>query len=362
MPRFRPDLDGLVSYLPGRPIEEVAREVGIEPAGIIKLASNESPFGPFPGVGEAVAAAMGESNRYPDNDGYLLTQALANHLGVGEEFLWLGAGSTGLLGSIAYGLGGAGTSALYAWPSFVMYRIISRWSMTEPIEVRLDADYKHELSAMLAAVRADTSVIYLCNPNNPTGTVVGGEDVTRFVDSVPDSVVVVVDEAYHHFVSDPDYRSALPMAMERPNVVVLRTLSKVFALAAHRVGFAVGMPETLNALRRTQAPFTVNTAAQVAATTTLLQADEVEKRIAANAEGREVVTAALADRAILHAHSETNFVFLKIGDDSNATARQFLQRGIIIRPMSGGWIRVTVGTPVETAAFVDALDQIPRNR
>jgi len=362
MPRFRPDLDGLVSYLPGRPPEEVAREVGIDPVRIIKLASNESPFGPFPGVGEAVAAALGESNRYPDNDGYLLTQALADHLGVGEVFLWLGAGSTGLLGSIAYGLGGPGTSAVYAWPSFVMYRIISRWSMTDPIEVRLDAEYTHDLQAMLGAVRADTSLVYLCNPNNPTGTVVGGDDVERFVDSIPESVVVVVDEAYHHFVSDPAYRSAVPLALERPNVVVLRTLSKVFALAAHRVGFAVGMPETLDALRRTQAPFTVNTVAQVAAATTLPQAEELERRVAANAEGREVVSSALTDREILHASSQTNFVFLKIGDDSNAIAGQFLRKGIIIRPMSGGWIRVTIGSPAENAAFVDALDQVPRNR
>ncbi len=361
MPRFRPDLDGLVSYLPGRPIEEVAREVGVDTAGIIKLASNESPFGPFPGVGEAVAAAMGESNRYPDNDAYLLTRVLADHLGVGQEFLWLGAGSTGLLGSIAYGLGGAGTSAVYAWPSFVMYRIISRWSMTGPIEVRLDADYKHDLSAMLAAVRADTSLVYVCNPNNPTGTVVGGDDVARFVDSIPESVMIVVDEAYHHFVSDPDYRSALPLALERPNVVVLRTLSKVFALAAHRVGFAVGMPATIDALRRTQAPFTVNTAAQVAATTTLPQAEELQRRIAANAEGRDVVSSALEDREILHARSETNFVFLKIGDDSNAIADQFLRLGIIIRPMSGGWIRVTIGSPAENSAFVDALDLVPHS-
>ncbi len=358
MPRFRPDLDGLVTYVPGRPIEEVAREVGINPAEIVKLASNESPDGPFPGVAEAVAAAIGESNRYPDNDAHLLTQALANHVGVEKEFLWLGAGSTGLLGSIAYGLGGAGTSAVYARPSFVMYRIISRWSMTDPIEVRLDKSYTHDLSAMLAAVRPDTSLIYLCNPNNPTGTVVGGDELTRFVDSIPESVVIVVDEAYHHFVSDPGYRSSLPLALERPNLVVLRTLSKVFALAAHRVGFAVGMPETLQALKRTQAPFTVSTIAQVAATTTLSQNAELEKRIAANARGRDMVLSALSDREILHSHSETNFVFLKIGDDSNAAAEQFVRRGIIIRPMSRGWIRVTIGAAAENAAFVDALDQI----
>lgn len=356
MPRFRPDLDGLLTYVPGRPIEDVARDVGIDPADIIKLASNESPYGPFPGVDEAVAKAIRDSNRYPDNDAHVLTGALAEHLSVDSKHLWLGAGSTGLLGSIAYGAGGPGTSAVYAWPSFVMYRIISRWSMTEAIEVRLNEGYTHDLSSLAAAVRPDTTLVYLCNPNNPTGTVVGGGDIEKFVSSVPESVLVVVDEAYHHFVADPSYRSAVPLALERPNVLVLRTLSKVFALAAHRIGFAVGMPETLQLMTRTQAPFTVNTVAQVAATTTLPQSEELERRITANAEGREQLLAAVSARQIPHSQSETNFVFMKVGDDSQATADKFVARGVIIRPMSGGWIRVTVGLPSENHAFIDALD------
>jgi histidinol-phosphate aminotransferase len=356
MPRLRPDLDGLVTYVPGRPIEEVARDLGIDPAAIIKLASNESPYGPFSGVAEAVARAVGDSNRYPDNEAHLLTVVLADHLSVDRKHLWLGAGSTGLLGSIAYGAGGPGTSAVYAWPSFVMYRIISRWSMTEPIEVRLNESFTHDLSAIRGAIRPDTTLVYLCNPNNPTGTVVGGSDLEAFVDSVPESVLVVVDEAYHHFVGDSAYRSALPLALERPNVLVLRTLSKVFALAAHRIGFAVGLPETLGAMTRTQAPFTVNTVAQVAATVTLSQSGELERRITANALGRAQVLDAVSARGILHSHSESNFVFMKLGDDSQRVAAKFESRGIIIRPMSGGWVRVTVGLPPENQAFIEALD------
>lgn len=358
MPRFRPDLEGLVTYVPGRPIDEVAREFDLDPDSIVKLASNESPEGPFPGVAEAVALAVQQSNRYPDNDAFELVAVLADHLKVDQENLWLGAGSTGLLGAIAYGLGGPGTSAVYAWPSFVMYRIISRWAMTDAIEVRLDEGFALDLNAMADAINETTTVVYLCNPNNPTGTVVSSAAVATFIDSVPESVLVVVDEAYHHFVTDDRYGSAVPIALERDNVVILRTLSKVFAMAAHRIGIAIGHPGTLAALQRTQAPFTVNAIAQAAAIATLGQPDELARRVAANAAGRQDLLQALDSRNILHSHSEANFVFLRMGVDSRKAADAFLHRGIIVRPMSSGWLRVTVGLPAENEKFIVALDQI----
>lgn len=356
MPHFRPDLEGLVTYVPGRPIDEVAREIGMDPSDIVKLASNESPEGPFPGVAEAVARVLTGSNRYPDSDVHDLTVAMADELEIAPDQVWFGAGSTGLLGAIALSMGGPGTSAVYGWPSFVMYRIISRWAGTEAVEVPVDSRYVHDLDAMRAAIRDDTTVVYVCNPNNPTGTIVPGDALDDFVRSVPESVLVVVDEAYHHFVSDPLYRSSLGLASELPNVVVLRTFSKVYGLAAHRVGYAVGEADLLRHLRRTQAPFTVSAAAQAAAIASLGDDAELMRRVNANVAGRHHLSGVFFERGLDHADSQTNFVYFRLGDDSDIAASSFLRQGVIVRPLSGGWIRVTIGTPIENERFVSALD------
>ncbi len=356
MPHFRSDLEGLVTYVPGRPIEDVAREIGIDPDEIVKLASNESPDGPFPGVSKAIAAVLDGANRYPDSDVHDLSTAMAVDLGVRTDQVWFGAGSTGLLGAIALSMGGAGTSAVYAWPSFVMYRIISRWAGTQAVEVPLDADDRHDLEAMRAAIRDDTTVVYVCNPNNPTGTIVSGDALAAFIGSVPESALVVVDEAYHHFVSDPSYRSFLDAATERPNVLVLRTFSKVYGLAALRIGYAVGEAGLLDNLRRTQAPFTVSAVAQAAAIASLGDDGEMKRRVEANSAGRHHLAGVFAERGLDHADSQTNFVYFRLGDDSRVVAESFVRQGVIVRPLSGGWIRVTIGTPSESERFVSALD------
>lgn len=358
MPTFRPDLSGLITYVPGRPIADVARDLDIDPDEIVKLASNESPYGPFPGVTEAVARAVAESNRYPDDGTSGLPGAIAADLGVGSDRVWIGAGSTGLLTNIAAAVGGPGTSAVFAWPSFVMYRIISRWAMSQPVEVPLDSRMSHDLDAMKAAVRGDTTVVYICNPNNPTGTVVPGDEVEGLITSMPDSVLTVVDEAYHHFVDEGSYRSAVPLAASRHNVVVLRTFSKIYALAAHRVGYAIGTPETLENLRRTQAPFTVTSLSQAAALASIGQTDEIERRRVANAAGRQFLAGVLAGRGVEFVPSQTNFIYFRPGPGSKVTGDLFLNHGVIVRPMSEGWLRVTVGSPEENERFVNALDRI----
>jgi histidinol-phosphate aminotransferase len=356
MPHFRPDLEGLVTYVPGRPIDEVAREIGMDVADIVKLASNESPEGPFPGVADAVAGVLTGSNRYPDSDVHDLTLAMADDLEVEPDQVWFGAGSTGLLGAIALSMGGPRTSAVYAWPSFVMYRIISRWAGTEAVEVPVDSRHVHDLDAMRAAVREDTTVVYVCNPNNPTGTTVSGDALIDFVRSVPESMLVVVDEAYHHFVSDPSYRSLVNLAPELPNVVVLRTFSKVYGLAAHRIGYAVSDAGVLHQLRRTQAPFTVSAAAQAAAIASLGDDAELKRRVNANVAGRHHLSGVFSERGLEYTDSQTNFVYFRLGDDSEAVASSFLRQGVIVRPLSAGWIRVTIGTPTENERFVSALD------
>jgi histidinol-phosphate aminotransferase len=358
MVRVRSDIASIRPYVPGRRIDEIAREVGLDPDSIVKLASNESPWGPFPGVGEAMQEALVVANRYPDNDHYELREALTRVIGVPGDHLWFGAGTTGLLGHIASTVGGAGTSAVYGWPSFVMYRIITQWAGARAIEVPLNRDMVHDLDAMLGAIDASTTVVYLCNPNNPTGTIVPAPAVAAFVDGVPDEVLVVVDEAYHDFVDDPSYESAVALAAEHDNVVVTRTFSKVYALASLRVGYAVASPALITELRKAQPPFAVSQVAQAAAVASLADEAELGRRVAANAAGRRFLEDALSEREVEHTHSQANFVFCKVGEDSEATAAAFTAVGVIVRPMSRGWLRVTVGTEEENRRFVVALDQI----
>ena len=358
MPTFRPDVASLSPYVPGRSIEEVASDNGMTPDEIVKLASNESPDGPFPGVVEAAAAALADSNRYPDDDLRELTAALSQYLDVPRDHLWFGNGSVGLLTHIALATGGPGTSAVYAWPSFVMYRIASRWAMSEPIEVPLDDDHMLDLDAMSEAIRDDTTVTYLCNPNNPTGTIVSSEKMTAFIDAVPESTLIVIDEAYHDFVTDESYATAIPDALRRPNVLVLRTFSKIFALAAHRVGYGIGQPGTISELRKAQPPFTVTQVAQVAAAASLTQRGELAQRASANAAARHQLLGVLAERSLPHTKSQANFVYFALEIPAEAAAERFTRQGVIVRPMGHSWIRVTIGSERENKRFVEALDEI----
>ncbi len=358
MPTFRQDLSAISVYVPGRPIDDVARELGITPDEIVKLASNESPDGPFPGVIEAGAAALANSHRYPDNDTVVLSRALSGWLGVSSDHLWLGAGSVALLANIALAVGGPGTRAVLAWPSFVMYRTVSRWAMTETVEVPLTTDLAHDLEAMLAAVSEDTTVVYICNPNNPTGTIVDGDQLEWFVGSVPERVLIVVDEAYHDYVTDQSYRSALTLASERPNVIVLRTFSKIFGLASHRIGYAVATPATIAELRKTQIPFSVGEVAQAVAAASLDDRVEHRRRVEANEAGRHHLSGVLEERGLPHSDSRANFVYFRIGEDSTAASDAFMARGVIVRPMSKGWLRVTVGNDLQNEKFVTALDEV----
>jgi histidinol-phosphate aminotransferase len=358
MPRFRPDIASLRPYVPGRAIEEVATEIGIAPGDIVKLASNECPDGPFPGVVEAAMEALAGSNRYPDNDHRELTAALSAWLDVPSGNLWLGNGSVGLISHIALAAGGPGTRAVYAWPSFVMYRIATRWAMSEATEVPLDADHAHDLDRILEAIGEDTTVVYVCNPNNPSATIVSSTAMSGFIEAVPDSVLIVIDEAYHDYVTDPRYASAIPHALGRENVVVLRTFSKVFALAGHRVGYGVAHPATIEEMRKAQPPFTVSDVGQVAATASLRNRDELKRRVEANAAGRHHLQGALAERSLAHTESHTNFVYFELGIPADEAADRFTSHGVIVRPMSGGWLRVTIGNDPENRRFVEALDRV----
>lgn len=355
MPRYRPDLDDIPRYVPGRPIEEVARELGI--TSIDKLASNEHPTPPFPAVVSAISAAANGLNRYPDSGGYELTRAIAAHHDVAPDAVWIGAGSSEILRCVALAVGGPGTSALYASPSFVMYTIGTMVAGSTPIPVPLDDGYDHDLEAMLAAIRPDTTVVYVCNPNNPTGGIRSSADVSAFLDEVSDDVTVVVDEAYFEYATDPGYGSMKERALESSNVLIARTFSKVYGLAGLRVGYAIADPAHIERLRTPQAPFTVNTLAQVAAIEALNHQDEVHERAAENALGRDTLVRGLSEIGIHVAPTQTNFVYFEPADDPHSLGDALTKRGSVVRVLGRG-VRVTVGTPPENERFLASMKEL----
>lgn len=360
MPRFRPEIAALKPYKVGRQLEDVARAHGLDPADIVKLTANEAPEGPFPGVVDAAARVLAGSNRYPDNACWDLGHALAEEMAVDFSNLMFGAGSVALLAEIANAVGGPGTKIVYGWPSFIMYRFAAIWAGSGYVEVPLGEGFELDLDAMRAAIDDETTLVVVCNPNNPTGTVKPAEEVEAFIETVPESVLVVVDEAYHEFVTDPRYRTEVPLAVTRPNVVVLRTFSKIYALAALRIGYAIAHPELLTELRKAQAPLTVNRVAQAGALASLGQPEELERRRSENAARRHHLVGALAEREVPTADSHTNFIFFELGDQTEEVVEQMTSDGVIIRAMGGGWVRVTIGNDEENRRFIDALDAARR--
>jgi len=353
--RFRSDLDRIATYTPGKPIDAVAREFGID--DIVKLASNEHPEPPLPGVQEVIAAAAATAHRYPDTDCTVVTRALSAHYDLPVDHFWVGAGSSELLGCIALSIGGPGTSAVFAEPSFAMYPIGTAVSGAESITVPLDRDARHDLEAMRRAVRDDTTVFYLCNPNNPTGTHVSGAAVETLIDDLPDDILIVVDEAYAEFATAADYASAIPLLEAHENVIVIRTFSKAYGLAGLRIGYAIGDPALLSTLRKPQRPFTVIEIAQQAAVASLGHTDELAARVKANAAQRDELEAAFTTRRIPHVSSQTNFVLFTPPGDVAAINEALLRRGVIVR-LLGAHIRVSVGTAPENARFIEALDDV----
>lgn len=360
MLRFRPEIAALQPYVVGRQLEDVARAHGLDPSDIVKLTANEGPEGPFPGVVEAASAVLANSNRYPDNACWDLGHTLAEEIGIEFANLLFGAGSVALLAEIASAMGGPGTNIVYAWPSFVMYRFAAIWAGSSYVEVPLLEDKSLDLAAMGDAIDDETTVVVVCNPNNPTGTIKPAEEVESFIDSVPESVLVIVDEAYHEFVTDPRYGTAVPLAVSRPNVVVLRTFSKIYALAALRIGYAIANPGLLTELRKVQAPLTVNRVAQVAAKASLGQPEELERRRSENAARRHHLTGALQERGLDVAESHTNFVFFELGDRAADVIEAMTAKGVIIRGMGEGRVRATIGNDDENRRLLEALDDALR--
>ncbi|MER7419328.1 histidinol-phosphate transaminase [Micromonospora peucetia] len=349
----RADLDALPNYVPGRSPADLARELGLPEA--IKLASNEVPYGPLPGVVEAVAEAVAGAHRYPDMGVLALREALAERYGVDVERIATGCGSVALAEHLVRATCLPGDEFLYAWRSFEAYPIIAATSGATSVRVPNDAGHGHDLGAMAAAVTDRTRLIVVCNPNNPTGTSVRRAELDRFLDAVGEDVLVVIDEAYREFVTDPEVPDGLTY-LDRPNVVVLRTLSKAWGLAGLRIGFLVAQPAVAAAVRKVVTPFSSNMAAQAGALAALAQEDEVRRRCALVVAERDRMTEALRKLVPDVPDSQANFVWLPLGDRAVDFGKACEARGVIVRPFAGDGVRVTIGTPAENDAFLAAAE------
>ncbi|MDG4828106.1 histidinol-phosphate transaminase [Solwaraspora sp. WMMD1047] len=350
----RSDLAALPNYVPGRSPADLARELGLPEA--IKLASNEVPYGPLPGVVEAVAEAAAGAHRYPDMGVVALRDTLADRYGVDAERIATGCGSVALCEHLVRAACLPGDEVIYSWRSFEAYPIIAATSGATSVRVPNDAGHGHDLAAMAAAVTERTRLVLVCNPNNPTGTSVRRAELDRFLDAVPSDVLVVLDEAYREFVTDPQVPDGLVSYGDRPNVVVLRTLSKAWGLAGLRIGFLVAQPEVAAAVRKVVTPFSASATAQAGALAALTQADEVRRRCDLVIAERDRLTEALRKLLPGVPESQANFVWLPLGDRSLEFGRACEARGVIVRPFPGDGVRVTVGTPAENDAFLAAAE------
>lgn len=354
MPTFRPDLAQIPPYIVAASIDEPSNEFGIR--DLVRLASNECPSEPFPEVKDAIAAAVAQVNRYPDNSYLQLATVLAERYAVSRGHIWVGAGTTQLLGCMAWATGGPDTTAVFAEPSFAMYPIYTALSGSTAISVPLNPGYQHDLNAMLGALRDDTTVVYVCNPNNPTGTHIPAYALSDFIAEVPERILVVIDEAYMEYATATDYASAAPLALERNNVVVTRTFSKIFGLAGLRIGYAIGHPRTLSRLRPVQLPFSVTHLAQVAAIAALGCEDQLRNRADQNAAEKARLETALADRDVSYVPTQTNFLFMN-PTNPVALGKRLRDAGVVVR-FTDRWLRVTVGTVDENRLFIEALDSV----
>lgn len=354
-------VQALATYQPGRPIEEVARELGLgDPAGIIKLASNENALGPSPRAIAAMQECMDRMHIYPDGDTFYLRQALAARLDVPESHLFFGHGSNEIIALLGHVYLSKGTSIVASEQAFVVYKLVAALYEAETIEVPM-RNFTHDLDAMRAAIRPDTRLVFVANPNNPTGTRVSPVELDRFLDGLPPHVVAVVDEAYVELLPEGEAPDLLRHVRGGRSLFVLRTFSKAYGLAGLRIGFAVAPPAGIQLLHKVRQPFNVNAMAQAAA----LAALEDEAHVAATrrmvAEGLLQVTRGLEARGLEYVPSVANFILVKTGRGREIS--QALQRQrVIVRPVDAyalpDYIRVTIGTPTENARFLDALDVV----
>jgi histidinol-phosphate aminotransferase len=358
---FKPAVNDLVPYEPGKPVEEVQRELGLE--RVVKLASNEGPYGPFPEAREAIERCVGELNRYPDGGAYRLRAALAERLDLRFEEVAVGAGSDGLVDCLSQAMLDPGDEIVCGWPSFPSYVIDARKLGAVPRTVPL-RDGRYDLDALLEAIGPRTKIVVVCLPNNPTGTTNTRADLDAYFERVPEHVLTVLDQAYLEYIDDSDYPEGIEQYLKRGRrVVVLRTFSKIYGLAGLRVGYALAAAPVVTAIGKVRRAFDITTPAQEAALASLDSPQELERRRMLNAEGRVQLEGILREHGLDPVGPAMgNFLFAEVGEDSRPFFERLLHEGVIVRPTHGfgapGAVRVTVGTEDDHRFLAEALSRV----
>jgi histidinol-phosphate aminotransferase len=355
----KPSIETIQPYQGGKPIEEVRRELGI--TDIIKLASNENSLGPSPLAMQAISESVTQVHLYPDGNAYYLKEDLAEYLGISAEHLILGNGSNDVLQFVAEAYIAPGDEVIYAAGAFVVYSLVTKLCSATAVIVPMQND-THDLSAMAAAVTDKTKVIFVANPNNPTGTMVTADETTAFMRQVPDDVLVVFDEAYYEYALRLDYPQTLPYVLEGRNFIITRTFSKIYGLAGLRIGYGIAPPVLVETLNRVRQPFNCSLVGQAAARAALKDTDHVTKSQASNTTGKAFLYEAFDDMGLRYAQTEGNFIMLHLEQLGEEIADALLQKGIIVRPIAAyGYpnaVRVTIGTQQENERLITALQHI----
>ncbi len=348
----------LVAYEPGKPIEETARELGLDPASIIKLASNENPLGPSPKAQQAIREAIPHAHIYPDGGGYKLRSAIAEKLELSIDNIVLGNGSNEIIELLCHTFLNPSAELIAAKHAFVVYKLMATLFGANYIEVD-DPDFIHDLPAMSSAITENTRLIFIANPNNPTGTQVTQAAIDTFVGSLPPHVIAVFDEAYYEFLETPP--DVLKHVRAGKNVIVLRTCSKIHGLAALRIGYGIAPKQLTKLLQKARQPFNTNALAQVGALAALDDLEHIEKTKAINREGLTFYENAFTDRGLSFVPSVANFILVNVKDGS-FVYQEMLKRGVIVRAMAGyklpDWIRISIGTAAENERALEILDEV----
>lgn len=360
--QFGPDyVRAIAPYQGGKPIAEVAREFGLDEAKIIKLASNENPLGMPESAKQAMLKAVADIGRYPDSNGFDLKASITAKYGVPQEWITLGNGSNDILELAAHAFVQPQQSVVYAQYSFAVYALATQAVGARAIEVPAK-NFGHDLSAMAKAITPDTKLIFVANPNNPTGTFIPADELEAFLKAVPQHVVVVLDEAYNEYLDATLQYESIVWVKKYPNLLVSRTMSKAYGLAGLRVGFGIAQPMVTDLLNRIRQPFNVNSLAQAAAVAALNDRDFLQKSAKLNADGYRQLTQAFEVMDLEYVPSYGNFVLVKVGKDNGAGARvnlALLKQGVIVRPVGNyglpQWLRISIGLPEENAVFIEAL-------
>ena len=353
----KPSIDTIQPYQGGKPIEEVRRELGIT-TDIIKLASNENPLGPSPLAMQAISESVTQVHLYPDGNAYYLKEDLAEYVGISAEHLILGNGSNDVLQLVAEAYVAPDDEVIYAAGAFVVYSLVTKLCSATAVVVPM-VSHTHDLSAMAAAITDKTKVIFVANPNNPTGTMVTADETAAFMERVPDDVLVVFDEAYYEYVDRSDYPQTLPYVLEGRNFIITRTFSKIYGLAGLRIGYGIAPPPLIETLNRVRQPFNCSLVGQAAARAALKDTAHVTESREQNAVGRTFLYDAFDNMGLRYVETEGNFIMLHLEQSGADVADALLKEGVIVRPIAGyGYpnaVRVTIGTQRENEKFIKAL-------